>query len=52
MSMYDDLFDGPLPAGTRSEPAWPGYDVEPVAVPRQGVLGRIFRRRVSARHAA
>jgi hypothetical protein len=51
MSLHGKLFDGPLPAETRTEPPWPGYDEEPAEDDRPGVLDRLFRRR-TARHAA
>jgi hypothetical protein len=50
--MHGDLFDGPLPPDTRTQPAWPGYDVEPPAPLTQRVLNRLLRRRTDARHAA
>jgi|GEM_PF-5851085 len=50
--MHGELFDGPPPAETRTEPPWPGYDPTPAEEPKQGVLGKVFRKRGTTDHAA
>jgi hypothetical protein len=48
MHMPGELFEAPPPPQARTEPTWPGYDEEPIPLPRTRLITRLFRWRAAA----